>query len=103
MATLAHCGSRRRTRTIYRRHWAMYVNYCRAEGNRGPTTEVMAIHFFVDILSRKKFGVSSVWSIYACVNSGMQREYGKNVNEMKELKKFLINLTKFYKPKKAGF
>ena len=100
VAELAHSGTKKKTRRVYRKHWNLYKKYT-ASCDGSPTTEINAMHFFVDMLAKKKFGIGSVWSIYACVNNGLQREYGVSANDMKELRKLLVNITKYYQPKRA--
>ena len=45
--------------------------------------------------------MGSVWSIYACINSGMRTKYGKRMNKWYELRTMLVNITKYYVPKKS--
>lgn len=65
--------------------------------------EVTACHFFHDKLDAKVFGVGSIWTVYACVNSGLQKKYDDvDMNSWKQLRKMLVNLTRYYVPKKSN-
>lgn len=100
VAEIIHGGVRKQSKRKYNNYWRMYLKYAN-ERSQTETSDITVMHFFVDMLEKKKFGLGSVFSIYACVNAGFQREFGINLNQNKELMKLLINLTKYYQPTKT--
>ena len=100
VASRCSSGSKKTTKAKYSLWWTRYVKYSR-ENDEREDKESTVCHYFHDSLNNRDFGVGSVWSIYACINSGMRTKYGMQMNKWCELRTMLVNITKYYIPKKS--
>ena len=55
------------------------------------------------MIERKTIGVGSIWSIYAAINNSMRKIYRVKMNTWEELRRLLINITKWYIKKTRYF
>ena len=101
VAAKIYTSRRKNTNTKYDKWWKEYTTYCRDE-NLDPSKENAGCHFFHDYLEDNKFGVGSIWSIYASINNRMRKHFPVNMNKWEQLKTMLIRLTKKLHSKKIG-
>ena len=101
VAEIIHGGGKKKTKSLYKRHFMRYFNYCKSE-KQDLLKESTACNYFHDMIQTKKIGVGSLWTVYAAVNSGMKQFYGVKMNKWEELKKLLLSLMKTYILKKSG-
>ena len=90
---IIHGRGKKKTKNKYKSHFKQYVDYCRDE-DCDMLQESTACNFFHDAIQRKLFGVGSLWTVFASINSGMKKLYRINMNKWEELKKLLMALKK---------
>ena len=93
-------GNKKKTKQKYKRWYLKYVEYGQSEG-QNIFVESTACNYFHNMIENKMFSVGSVWSIYVEINNSMQKFHHVKINTWEELRHFLINITKWYIPKKS--
>ena len=63
--------------------------------------DILSNNYFLHRLKAKKFTVATVWSRYSAINSYFKTSFSTNCNSFANLRIFMLNVTKFYKPNRA--
>ena len=90
----------KKTKQNYSRWYLKYFAYVQSEG-QNIFVESTSCKYFHNMIENKVFSVGSLWSIYVKINKSMRKLHRVKINTWEELGWFLINITKWYIPKKS--
>ena len=84
----------------YSSYQQLYKTYCKEMDCEHLASEQTTFcNFYYDSIQSKKFGVGSVWAVYAALNNYSKKEFGKNLNQFAMLRSMMRNITHKYLPK----